>query len=77
MSVVAISMKKKKGKVFFFFFFFQTLRHQTTQRHFNWSKLRNLKRKSSGPKKTALLPEETMVCLSEVLKAETLSKMQD
>lgn len=76
MSVVAISMKKIRARSFFFFFLPQSLRHQTTQRHFNWSKLRNSKRKSSGPKKTALFPEETMVGLTEVLKAQTLSKMQ-
>ena len=74
-SAVAISIKKKiknrnssNGEVFFF-------KPQTTQRHFNWSKLRNLNRKSSGPKKIALLPEETMVSLAKVLKDETLSKM--
>lgn len=50
---------------------------QTTQRHFNWSKLRNSKRKSCGPKKTPLFPGET-ICganLTKVLSAQTLPKV--
>lgn len=54
--------------------FFSNPQAKTTQRHPNWSKLRTLKRKSSGPKKIALLPEETMVSRAKVLIDETLSK---
>ena len=81
MSVVAIPMKKSKGEVLFFFsFFFFFSKPSGIRPHKDILTGQSSEMRRGSPLdqgKQHFFPEETMVGLTEVLKAKTLSNMQD